>query len=390
MRILFLNHNLAWRGTFFRAYHLARELVARGHEVDLWTVSKRVSLAGETRVSEGVRIWITPRWWKVGRHDGGYAPLDILVRSARIQLGKWDLIHAFDHRPNVSAPWYLKKLLGQSVFCADWCDWWTAGGITTNRRRFAFIDRCERRLEEGSKRAAQFVTVISNILYERACEVGIEPGRLLLLPSGADIRGISCLDEVECRDMVGLRPHDPTLCFVGYSLWDIELISKAFALVQKAIPSCQLLVIGGGVEAPALDSLRKGFRIGYDVYLPGEIPYRLLPRFLGAATVHLLPLDNSLANRARLPNKLGDYLASGRPIVACDIGDTGRVIAEHEVGCVSNVSAESFADAILELLNASSQERLAIGKRARALAEGPYAWSCMADRLEQAYTEALR
>ena len=33
MRLLYLNHNIAWSGTFFRAYHLARQMVAHGHDV---------------------------------------------------------------------------------------------------------------------------------------------------------------------------------------------------------------------------------------------------------------------------------------------------------------------------------------------------------------------
>jgi len=401
MRVLFLNHNLIWRGTFFRAYLMARELAKRGHEVDLWTVSKRISLTGETRTSEGVRIWCTPRWWKVGKHDGGYAPLDILTRSLRIQFGQWDIIHAFDHRPNVSFPWYVKRLLAPRLsspvrgekkggFCADWCDWWTGGGITTGRRRYPWIDRLEQRLEEGSKRSARLVTVISSVLYDRACALGIEPDRLLLLPSGADVDGIPCLDEANCKEIVGLRKEDPVLCFVGYSLWDVELISEAFARVRESYPSCQLLIVGGGVEAPALESVRKRFRVGYDVYLPGDVPYRLLPKFLGAATVHLLPLNDTLANRARVPNKLGDYMASGRPIAACDVGDSGCVIKENRIGQVSGVSAESFAEAILGLLKMSSDQRMEMGRRARALAEGEYSWASAAARLEEAYARVLR
>ncbi|MFH1737830.1 MAG: glycosyltransferase family 4 protein [bacterium] len=390
MRLLFLNHNLAWRGTFFRAYHLARELARLGHEVDLWTVSRRFQPLGDRCERDGVRIWETPRWGRVGRHDGGYAPVDILARLARVPFGAWDVIHAFDHRPNVSIPWYFRRFLRrEALFCADWCDWWTGGGITTNRRRFSWIDRVERKLEEGSKRSAQFVTVISSVLRDRALSIGVNPEQLMLLPSGADVDGIPVLDPRQCRDTIGLRLDDPVLCFVGYSLWDIELISGAFSQVLKIFPACQLLVVGGGVESPALDMLRERFRVGHEVYLPGDVPYSLLPKFLGATSVHLLPLLDTLANRARVPNKLGDYLASGRPIVANDVGDAGRIVRESGVGCVSDSSPEAFGEAIIEMLSLSSDERLGIGQRARSLAETELSWRLIAGELENRYKGLL-
>ena len=390
MRLLFLNHNLVWRGTFFRAYHLAREMVRLGHEVDVWTVSRHLQPLGDRYERCGVRIWETPRWWSVGGHDGGYAPIDILIRTLRVPFGHWDIIHAFDHRPNVSVPWYTKRLLRRdSLFCADWCDWWTAGGITTSRRRFSWIDRLEQRLEEGSKRSADRVTVISGVLRDRAVSVGVSPERLEFLPSGADVDGIPMLDAKQCREAIGLRGDDPVLCFVGYSLWDIELISDAFSRVLEVIPSCQLLIVGGGVESGALDVLKQRFRIGYQVYLPGDVPYRLLPKFLGAASLHLLPLRDTVANRARVPNKLGDYLASGRPIVASDIGDAGHLVRTEGVGRVSASSEESFARAILEVLSLPPEERCDIGRRARALAEGDLSWRAVASRLESMYRVAL-
>ena len=390
MKILFLNHNLVWRGTFFRAYHLARQLVRLGHDVDLWTVSKTFNPLGARYVRDGVRIWETPRWGTVGKHDGGYAPVDIASRMIHAPFGDWDIVHAFDHRPNVSLPWYLRKIIKQdSLFCADWCDWWTGGGITTARRKFSWIDSVERKLEEGTKRAAHLVTAISSTLRDRALSIGVKPDRLKLLPSGADIEGIPALDAKTCREIVGLRANDPALCFVGYSLWDMELIAEMFALVLQVFPKCQLLVVGGGVESPSLDVLKKRFNVGNQVYLPGDVPYALLPKFLGAATMHLLPLADTLANRARVPNKLGDYLASGRPIVTNDVGDSGQVIRAHDIGKVAESSSKAFADAVIDLLNLPQDELDRIGENSRNLAEGDLSWQSIASELDNAYKAAF-
>ncbi len=45
MDILFLNHNIIGRGTYWRCYHLARALVALGHRVTLVTTVAAYSIA---------------------------------------------------------------------------------------------------------------------------------------------------------------------------------------------------------------------------------------------------------------------------------------------------------------------------------------------------------
>ncbi len=145
MKILFLNHNIIWRGTFFRCLGFARELVRLGHQVEIWTVAREADLIGKTFTIDQVKIWQTPRWGNVGEHDGGYAIIDNIFRLFRSTFDSWDIVHAFDHRPNVLLPWLWqryreKKRQEYTLFFSDWCDWWAGGGITTSRRTFAAID----------------------------------------------------------------------------------------------------------------------------------------------------------------------------------------------------------------------------------------------------------
>ena len=62
MRLLFLNHNLREHGTYFRAFHLARELAALGHDVTLWTASEEHWYRAPREQLDGVRIVETPSW----------------------------------------------------------------------------------------------------------------------------------------------------------------------------------------------------------------------------------------------------------------------------------------------------------------------------------------
>jgi glycosyltransferase involved in cell wall biosynthesis len=385
VKILFLNHNIRFRGTWFRCFHLARHLVRLRHEVSIITLSPSRRRHGEWSEAEGVRVFESPRWLPAGKHDGGWAPLDIVSRVWPTLNSSWDIIHAFGHRPNVSVPWYAAKWKGKSHCAADWCDWWTRGGIITPRRRFRFLDRCEAMLEERSKRAAGIVTVISETLRERARSIGIPEERIVLLPSGSDVEGIRDEYRIQCREDLGLTPDLDYVEFVGYAVWDLQMLFEAFALVRRQHPRARLLLVGRDKDR-IIPRLREGYPLGATLIEVGEIPPERLSRVLGAADVHALPLEDTLANRARWPNKLGDYLASGRPVAVQEVGEAGDFVKRHEVGEVVAPTAEGLAEGILALLRDRERAR-EMGSRARRVAERELSWGKFAQILDAAYRE---
>ncbi len=343
---------------------------------------------------DGVRIWQPPRWLPPKHHDGGYAPLDLLARMAAarsIYPDEFDVIHAFDHRPNVSFPWYLwLQQRGKNktpLMAADWCDWWTQGGITTSRRSSPGVDAWEAKLEEGSKTSADAVTVISSVLENRALDIGIPASQVKCIPSGCDGEGIRCEDKKSCKRKLDWPEKDPLLCFVGLALWDLDIIADTVLEVRKSHPRTGLLLIGGGVEAEAIRSM-SGKLQNELLVLPGQVPYSELSRYLGAADIHLLPLEDNLANQARIPNKLGDYLASGRPVITQNIGDTGDVVEQTSVGLVAGRTCKTMAEAVSYLLeNPSLQSEM--GQHARHMAETERSWSTMAVKLLEFYNRML-
>lgn len=382
-----LNHNLVGRGSFLRCRHFGRELVRRGHEVHLYSAADRLSRRWVSYEDEGVQVHLPPRWGKVGSHDGGYAPIDILARIPT-GFGDWDLIHAFEHRPNVALP-MLAGLMRRTPVLSDWSDWWTKGGITSGRRRFSWVDRWEGTLiEEGTKRLSDRVVVVSRALWDRAIRIGIPESRLDLIPSGCDVDRIQPRDKQECRRELGLAEAGPILGFVGFAFWDFEFMLQAFVQVRQRFPDARMLVVGHDKDSRVTELV--------GTYLPdaesaviflGQMPPDQLGQPLGAADIHLLPLPDNPANQARWPIKVGDYLASGRPTVACRVGDAAVLLDDRGAGLATDPNPRAFAEGILELLN---QPQLAneMGRRARETAES-LSWAHQAERLESAYLSCL-
>ncbi|MCK6495754.1 glycosyltransferase family 4 protein [bacterium] len=388
MRILFLNHNVIGRGSFLRCLPLADELHQRGHEVVLVTTADSIQSGWKEENRSGVKVWVTPRWGKTGSHDGGYALVDILSRLGLLRHS-WDLVHAFEHRPNVTIPGHLLHLSGIPLV-SDWSDWWTKGGITTSRRRFKWVDRLEGSwIEEGTRKHSDAVTVVSQTLYERAIGVGVPPDRLFQIPSGCDHRRITPLDQQECRRRLGLPSGCPIVCFSGFAFWDFAFLLDAYRWVLDSFPETRFIVIGSDKEGQieSLCQARLGERAGQvhqlGVFHPDEIS---LP--LSAADIHLLPLPDNLVNRARWPIKFGDYLCSGRPMVACRVGDAVEWLPRFNAGLVSSPDPEDMAARICELLSDETLRR-ECGARARELACGPLSWGSLAERFLEVYEKCL-
>ena len=384
-----LNHNVIWRSTFYRAFYLGRELVRRGHEVTIATVSAdRIFRAREHQV-EGVHVVETPDLG-LGLARTGWDPWDALWRCLRFAREDFAVVHGFDCRPVVLAPSLALQRFRQAPWVSDWADAWAGHGGAISQRK-SWIGRVAFRpvetwLEEGFRHGAAAVTVTSRLLRERALALGLEEARVHYLPSGANVRTVSVRDQAECRRSLRLPLEPPTACFVGWVQYDLDLAVRAFALARSRVPDARLLLVGP--RSPAAHRLAQQLGVSDAIHDFGSVPFAEVPTFLGAADVLLLPVSDNLMNRARGPIKLGDYLAAGRAILANPVGDLVEVFERDEVGLLAPDTSEGYGSGLADLLG-DRQRCLRLGRRAREVAETRYAWSHLAPRLEMVYRSAI-
>jgi len=390
MNVLMLNHNAKESGTYFRCFHFARHLVRKGHEVTLLTcVTNRFK--PQVEYIEGVKVIGTPRFRRVadffvpGGLDTGF--LDILIRTGHTILAKYDIVHGFDHLPNVSFPSYLGKKFRNACFISDWCDWWTRGGFPYERFRSKRRNEFETFLEEGIRKIADGVTVISSVLKERAESLGIPAQKIKLIPSGADVDNIRPLCKEEARRKLNLPQDAAILGFVGFVDVDVDLVIRAIKIISEQNPRARALIIG--VKEKAAQTAKE-LGVEDKVILAGIKPYSALPDYYAAADVLAMPLRDTLFNRARWPNKIGDHLAAGRPTVTHAVGDIKSLFQDHNIGLLAETdSAEDFAGQVARLFDEPSIARR-MGETARTLAEKELSWERMTASLEQFYVKSLQ
>ena len=384
LRILMLNGDIRGLASFWRCYHLARELSRLGHEVRLITVSRTRRVTPQTERSDRLSLIESPNLLDLVYGLGaGYGVLGIPYRMLEVARGRFDIVHAFEARPNVLLPAMLSRFLNGCPLVADWADWWgfTGDGSGSQERSRWPVPQLETAAEEFIHREAEEVTTISTGLRDRALSLGIPSDRVWWIPSGAPADAIRPLDKMSCRRELGISPSAYIIGYLGSDLRDLDMLSPALAPLRRSHTQVKL-----GIIAPRPSTLLgPGFR---DAVIPfGHVPFSRLPLYLGACDAFVLALRDTVFNRNRWPNKFGDYLAAGRPILCSNVGDVARIVEEERCGVVWSDLAE-FIDGAKALID-NQPAADAIGAAARRVAEGRLSWSSLALQFLSVYQHAV-
>jgi glycosyltransferase involved in cell wall biosynthesis len=399
MRLLYLNHNVAFSGTFQRAFHLAREMVARGHDVTLVTTSRSARVRAKWSERAGVRLLESPDLlWGPART--GWDPYNVARRIGALAGSSFDAVHAFDSRPAVIFPALAAARAGATLFM-DWADWWGRGGTIAERSgplMQALFGPVETWFEEAFRTRAAAATVISSALRERCVALGVPAERVLQIPNG-------CAPPVDdgptrASARANLRLDDaPTIVHLGTAHpGDLALLYEAVRRARGEVPRLRLLMVGGFRGAPPADLVREGA-----IRATGFVAADALPLWLAAADACVVALRDTVANRGRWPGKVNDYFTAARATVITDVGEAAlwvrkagagivaapeaRALAAAIVMAVRGVAVDAAASALSDLRNGWS--RAAAEAAARNLAAGELAWTGIADRLAAFYAALL-
>jgi glycosyltransferase involved in cell wall biosynthesis len=162
--------------------------------------------------------------------------------------------------------------------------------------------------------------------------------------------------------------------YVGDMRWhegDIEDLLNAFSIVAAREPNVILKLVGEASDADMVDMSARAMELGLEnrVEFAGPVQRSQLPGILRAATMLVLLRRDGLFSRAGFPTKLGEYLASGRPVVTTATGDIPRYLS-HGISAYLVPSADpaAFADQMRYVLHHPEQAR-AVGMRGRLVAE---------------------
>lgn len=384
MRILMLAHRIPYppyTGDKTRAYHIARYL-ARRHDLDLaFFVDDRADLAGVDALQQLVdgvefaRIW---KPWNLLKGLGGMSVGGSLSLSyfrsqalrkrlaARLAQAGYDLVYA-----SSSPMAQYARALGLPVvmdFVDVDSDKWAQYG-RHSRPPLSWLYRMEgRRLQAAEAAIARWAGL---------CVLATEPEETLLrsfapwaktavVPNGIDL---------EYFRPAEARATSPAVIFTGAMdyLPNVDAVryfcDEILPRVRREVSDTRFYIVGLN---PTADVRRLADNA--NVVVTGTVPD--VRPYYERASVCVAPLRIGRG----VQNKVLQAMALGMPVVASSVAQRG-LQAEPGRHLYVEDDPAAFASRITGLLS-SPEERLAMGRRARAFVEGHHAWDSSGARLD--------
>lgn len=148
---------------------------------------------------------------------------------------------------------------------------------------------------------------------------------------------------------------------IGYagnfsSYQGLDLLIKSINIIQPKeinVP-LKIRIIGGNKNnlskelIQMIDNSEKHNAISYEFI--GRVPYEKVPQLLSECHILTIPRRDYLTNYT-VPRKLGEYLAIGRPLVVTDVGDHKRIVESEEVGIVAAPTIEEYSKGLVCCIN---------------------------------------
>lgn len=128
-------------------------------------------------------------------------------------------------------------------------------------------------------------------------------------------------------------PRASSAVYVGnLSHREIDYLLEVSEEVHRQVPGYRLSIYGDATPERRIELARmiaerglEGAVMLMDAVLPPQVP-----NVLATADVLLLPRSKGEFSTAGFPNKLGEYLASGRPVVVTRVGDIPNYLVDRE------------------------------------------------------------
>ncbi|MFC2080674.1 glycosyltransferase [Bacteroidota bacterium] len=187
---------------------------------------------------------------------------------------------------------------------------------------------------------AKRVVVISEYL-ENIVKKGSFNKQVLKIPAICDF------DKIDELANTSYPSESPYLLFCGAATY-IDVIIFIIDSFSRLNTNIELVLIVNGQNSyieKIKNYIKKG-KIG-NIHVRSKVPYKDLISYYKNSFALLIPLRPTKQDIGRFPHKLGEYTASGRPIISTEIGEIGKYFTNGvDAILAKNYKVEEFSQAI--------------------------------------------
>jgi teichuronic acid biosynthesis glycosyltransferase TuaC len=297
--------------------------------------------------------------------NGWAAARSILSDVRRFQP---DIILNYIVYPDGFAALRVGKALGVPVVV-------TAIGSDLNRIPDPFCGALTRQVLQRT----DFLITVSGDLRRTALKMGANSARSRAVLNGCDTSIFYPRDTRQARRLLRIDEDGEAILYVGRL--DIakglrELI-EAMARVRVERPHAHCYIVGDGSDKPMLVESIARHGVGEAVTLVASCPTDQVALWMAAADLVTLP-----SYREGCPNVVIEALASGRPVVASDVGGIPELMDESSGRLVPANDASALTIALGEVLSQRWDPAEISGRHSRS-------WSDVSDDVQKILEQVL-
>lgn len=179
-------------------------------------------------------------------------------------------------------------------------------------------------------READFLVAISDDLRKRMVAMGASPEKTRTILSGCDVSVFHPADRLEARRKLHLDPNAEAVVFIGRM--DVkkglrELVEAAVSL-HPLRPDLHVYMVGEGADRPLIEGAIQANNAASYIHTLSECAFDDVAVWMAASDLVTLP-----SYMEGCPNVVLEALASGRPVVATNVGGIPEILS-NDYGCL--------------------------------------------------------
>jgi glycosyltransferase involved in cell wall biosynthesis len=360
----------------------AASLARAGHELFIICWDREGKFPAATEES-GYRIWRVQS--VLTKYGAGVKQLFYIPRFWRVAVGKAesllpDVVHCHD-LDTLPAGCYLKRRTGARLVYDAHEDYPALMSLYLPGSMVRVLAWLERFLLQR----VDLTITASTVLADRLLAQGVTP--VTTIGNVQPLAPFSAVDDSAvkaARKRLGLTPDDLVVAYIGG--FSRNRLLAPLIQAARQLPAVQVLLWGDGHQRVAVE--QAAAEVSNVQYL-GWLEAEQVPLYTRAADIIYYCLVPDYPGAVyNAPNTLSNSMAAGRPIIANDVGDLGRVV--RETGCgllVPEVTPEKIGQAVRSLMDAGERRRL--GQAGRRAAESRYNWAVAGEQLLHVYSTLL-
>lgn len=248
------------------------------------------------------------------------------------------------------------------------------------------LRRAARRRRRSTLERADLLVVVTTTARDALVAEGVDRSRMAVIANGVSPAALAEHPQASRRRAELAARDDIVVAYAG-SFQPFHRVDLALS----ALAGCRhrdrllLVLVGDGDDKAACVRQAAGLGLGERVRFIGRVPNEEVGGYLQAADICLLPGTERYMN----PMKLYEYLAAGRPIIAPAMPVVTEIVGDAGAALLFPPGDVTGLGAALDAAVDRGSGRMAMGRRARALATDN-TWDARAHDLVEAINRSRR